>query len=984
MQYKIEKSNYNNFKVFRENTLSYRSYFIPFRNKSSAELADLFNERYSSDIVRVLSGEWDFRYYEKAGEIPEDFDAEKIIFDSINVPSCWQRIGYEPPVYVNSRYLFPCTPPDVPESSAGVYRKIVNLEKVCKSEILTFLGVSGGYSLYVNGKYVGYAEGSHNTAEFEISDFLTEGENEILVVLFKWCTGTYLECQDMFREAGIFRDVLLTSNDSGYIYDLEISNCKINGNWQSKVSVSVKNTEKSKFSVEIYDGKKLMASKSGESTDNVVFDLRDIEEWNAENPKLYTYFISLLVDGTETQTVRQMVGFKQIAVKGNVYTWNNAPIKLLGVNHHDTNPKTGYVMSIDEYKKDIVLMKELNVNCVRTSHYPPDPVMLIMCDYYGIYVVDEADIETHGAHAVNIDMISDNLAWKEHYLDRVKAMYYRDRNRVSVCMWSLGNESGGIKCHDYCYEYLKTVTSIPVHYEGACRSARKYYDIYSEMYTFPNTLGVAIKRKTDEKKRINVKPYFLCEYCHSMGVGPGSFEDYMDIFLNNDNMLGGCVWEWADHAVFHENGKYKYTYGGDHGEKIHDGNFCCDGLVYPDRTLSVSALSMKNAYRPVRASLIRDGLKFTNTLYFTDTKNLRADIEIVKDGICIEHFSTNLNILPQHSINTAVDWSKYFGDVYCNISYVREDNEQNIGGECLEISKSVKSSKDLKFVKITRSKNGYIAESNNAKIYFDRAGGVSDYVLNGLSLMDKTEPLTLEYQIYRAPIDNYMNYDKFCRAIGMHKAKAKSGRCRLVRGKLVINTYIRLRGNIIGAKIEVNVTENGEIVYSITSRTCFAIPMSVPKIGVKFTLPEKFRNIEYYGYGDWENYCDMLNHVKMGIYNQTTDDFFTDYIKPQDNGNRCGVRFAKITDGNGCGIKLTALDDALNFKADNINADSLMNGKHIEDVVKENKTNVYVSGYVRGAGSNSCGPDVMKKYMIKFGPLHKFKYTFMLKPFKND
>ena len=581
MKYEISRKLHSDFSVFEENKLTERSYFIPF---SSAELlrnSDYKNERYISDRTILLNGQWDFAYFDKLSKVPKILDTESISFDTIDVPSTWQRTGYDQIAYINTRYPFPKKPPHIPQDVAvGIYRKCVSVKKSDNRKVLTFLGVAGALAVYVNGEYVGYSEGSHNTAEFDITSFIKGTENEIVAVVYKWSNGTYLECQDMFRENGIFRDVYIIEAAETYINDFLIRPKRnIDGTYDVDIAVSGCFDDASKIKITAADDKLLFETELLPNESTTISSLY-VEEWTAETPKLYEAEIVLYNGENEAEALRTYLGFKHIEINGEVFLFNDKAIKIKGVNHHDTHMTKGYAMSLENMELDVKLMKEYNCNAVRTSHYPPDPAFLTMCDIYGLYVIDEADIETHGFYAVpyttyNPNRLSNDLSWSDHYLDRVKRMYGRDKNHPSITMWSLGNESGGYKCQDICYDFLKKENpEIPVHYEGVNRSKRWAYDVVSHMYASHDLMKNVLEGKAGNKYK--GKPFFQCEYAHAMGNGPGRLEEYMQLFYSSDQFMGGCIWEWADHSVYDENAKYKWTYGGDHNEPIHDGNFCVD------------------------------------------------------------------------------------------------------------------------------------------------------------------------------------------------------------------------------------------------------------------------------------------------------------------------------------------------------------------------------------------------------------------------
>ena len=507
MKYSVNRSIHSDFNVIDENKLPARAYFIPFSNNDVLSKTDYKNERFNSDRIVMLSGDWDFKYYNKLSDTPTCLDTDNTDFDRISVPSTWQRNGYDQIAYINTRYPFPKKPPHIPQDVAvGIYRKNVELKKFSR-QIISFLGVAGALALYVNGEYIGYSEGSHNTAEFDITEFVNEGNNEIVSVNYKWCNGTYLECQDMFRENGIFRDVYIINQEKRHIDDFLFRTSKnADGTYDLKIKIDG-NFDDVDISCDLFTTKE----------SNTIIKNLKVNEWTAETPNLYEVTIKI----KDVEIIRTYIGFKDVKINGEVFLFNDKPIKMLGVNHHDTHMTKGYAVSLDDLELDIKLMKEYNCNAVRTSHYPPDPVFLTMCDMYGLYVVDEADIETHGFYAIphstyNPNRLSNDIKWATHYLDRVKRMYERDKNHPSITMWSLGNESGGYKCQDVCYDFLKKVNpEIPVHYEGAIRSKRWAYDVVSRMYGTPDLMRKILKGTAGSKYK--GKPFFQCEYAHAMG-----------------------------------------------------------------------------------------------------------------------------------------------------------------------------------------------------------------------------------------------------------------------------------------------------------------------------------------------------------------------------------------------------------------------------------------------------------------------------------
>ena len=994
MQYKINRNNFNDFSFYEINKLEGRAYNIPYSSKDVLAKTKFQKERTNSDIVRVLSGDWEFKYYEKNVSMPDVIDTATTEFDKITVPSTWQRTGYEPPVYLNCPYPFDDAPPHVPSiQSVGVYRKTFDISSLDKRYIISFLGVIPCIDLYVNGKFVGYSEGAHNTAEFDLNEYLVEGENELLAVVHKWSNGTFLECQDMFRENGIFRDVMLYELPETHIFDYYLRTSKTAYGWNIDTTIAITGkTDGYTVKYELCDGKKVVAQTTVPAETSTHFLLQDlkVKEWNAEIPKLYTSFITLMKGDEEIMCIRNYTGFKRIKIIKDIYTFNGKNIKFKGVNHHDTNRMTGYVMTIKDIENDIRLMKEFNVNSVRTSHYPPDPAFLVLCDIYGLYAVDEADIETHGCGCEphnNMKLISHNGDWIPRYVDRVKRMYLRDRNRACIAMWSLGNEAEGWKCQDACYDYLHEVCpEIPVHYEGVIRTPRHSYDVTSEMY--PSHAHVDRVGRHRAGIKFSSKPLFLCEYVHAMGVGPGAMEEYWESFYKYDNLMGGCIWEWADHAVYHKNGKFKYTYGGDHGEKKHDGNFCVDGLFYPDRTPHNGARQMKEIYRPIRARFEENELIFKNTNSFKNAKYINAVWEIVKNGNeLVEVFDAVLDIEPGEEKGWPLDYTlpEDDCDIHVNIYYYVGDSE--IAREQIALKTDYEVDTDDCEGELACSvKSGLITvEFDGGTVVFNKNSGMLEsYTVNGTELVNQTPAGEKGFvpNIFRALLDNdahvrdswlnagYDDYKVICRDCEVEVEDDE------VEIKYVLN--LRSKAGIIGiVNLEYEIKPNGniEVEAQFKPKKEKRTAKHMPRFGLTLEMPADFKNIEYFGLGEFENLCDFNKHTIVGVYQTTVDEMLEPYIMPQDSGNRTEVRYLTVTNDNGAGLKFAFEDKYFSFNARPFTQKLLNDAKHQEDLHSENTTVVNIDGFLRGTGTASCGPDTLEKYDVDASDSLGFAFT---------
>lgn len=1001
MKYSIHRSLHTDFNVFEENKLGERSYFIPFSGEKAFENTDYKNERYRSDRVLMLSGEWDFAYYKKLSEVPQTFDTDAVPFDRVSVPSTWQRTGYDQIAYINTRYPFKKDPPKIPADVAtGIYRKFFDIKDTGSRRVLTFLGVAGALAVYVNGKYAGYSEGSHNTAEFDITPFLQGGKNELVAVVYKWSNGTYLECQDMFRENGIFRDVYIISQEKEYISDFLFRTSKnSDGTYDLKVSVEGNFSPDCEIGISAGGLFDTVLKKDHET---VLRSLR-VDEWTAETPAVYEVLLLLKKNGAVVEAVRTYIGFKNIRIDGNVFLFNETPIKMLGVNHHDTHMTKGYAMSLDDLEKDVKLMKEYNCNAVRTSHYPPDPAFLTMCDIYGLYVVDEADIETHGFYAVpystyNPNRLSNDEKWVSHYLDRVKRMYGRDKNHPCITMWSLGNESGGYKCQDVCYDYLKSVDpGIPVHYEGVTRSKRWAYDVVSRMYATPSLMRKILKGTAGSKYKN--KPFFQCEYAHAMGNGPGGLEEYMQLFYSSDQFLGGCIWEWADHSVYDENAKYKWTYGGDHNEPIHDGNFCVDGLFYPDRRPSSGALEMKVCYRPIRAKYIKDDIfELWNTRSFKDSSDIKIDFEITVNGKSREKGSVAGDIGAEKKKRIKIHsplLKQTDKDVFVNFIYTYKTGGAEIATEQIVISRVElkKANTHSRPAEISVVGNTISVIFDGGKALFDKKQGLVSYRKNDVEYLNPSpadKARGFVPHIYRGRLDNDQYMVIFWKIIGLDCAAAKPVSCSVKRNhdvKYVSTVYdFVTRGLFVLARAQVDYffDKNGKMTVSASLKKVCPLTDQLPRFGVHAELKSEFENVEYYGRGPLENYSDFKEHSPVGIYKTTVTDMAHKYIKPQDSGNRGEVRYSVVTNQNGAGLRFNALEKYINFNANHFTLEQLKKAGHIEDLPDCDTTFTAIDGFVRGTGSGSCGPIPSREHLINFGYFKPLCFSFEVEPVEDQ
>ena len=1002
MKYHINQNNYHTFEIFEVNKMAPRSYFIPYPSKSKADAVSPKEKRYASPKVVCLNGEWDFKFYPRPAEVPAVLDTEKTVFDKIDVPSCWQFRGYDKPFYTNIRYQFPFDPPKIPRldkvgkvfswmgvdqkislrykdpgeeyNFVGIYRKDIEIKDPEKNYVISFLGVASCMDLYVNGKFVGYSEGAHNTAEFDLTGLLNAGKNEMLVVVHRWCNGTYLEDQDMFRNNGIFRDVLLRISEPTDICEIDAQTVKTGNTYVLTLTAKTLTPTDVTFTIEkvVSKGHKVSMSqtisveegaaeetaeaaegavKAAEGTAKAVFEGLEVVEWNAEDPVLYDVYYQ-----TESCCVKERIGFKTVKIEGDLFTVNGKKIKFHGVNHHDTSCTNGYTLTPDEIERDVKLCKEFNIDMIRTSHYPPDPLLLELADEYGIYIVDENDLETHGTFAHQLpptyNTISHDKKWEAHYIDRISRLYHRDKihSNTSIVMWSLGNEAGGYHNTDAMYDYLKLRSDLPVHYESAIHCKRIAYDVGSEMY--PSVQMVHdVGEHCRKQKQLNDRPYFLCEYAHAMGVGPGNTESYWEEIYKYDNLIGGCVWEMVDHAVLHEDGSY--TYGGDHGEWSHDGNFCVDGLFYPDRTPSTGAKIIKFIYRPIRVRHISGStFEVFNTTAFSAGE--RYELTFTWNDGTVNVVTPEAGPLKKAMI--AVPEAK---TVDGNLSVIVTTVDKKTG--------AVVSEEQIVIRQFVPGAEGEHLLPEECKF----SGGRMVWTLPDGQMLRSNSEYTI---LYRAATDNDTDL-KFSNTMEPFMAQKE----RVIAAGPILNGY-RIETEVENKTGKFNVTdsyegtEDGILVTSTLH--CVSGGTIIPRFGKTFRLDQIFDIVKYTG-RTGESYCDMKDQFPIRTVECRVADMTEPNIRPQESGNRCDCTEASVSDG-AVTVTFKAVDKPFELGIKPYSDWALCRMKHRKD---EKRTGTYVTiqAFQQGIGTGACGPGVMPEYQYSAKKDYTLKFLISVK-----
>ena len=1003
---------YEDLNVMHDKTMPARTYYIP----ASVRMNDLVEHRERSDRFQLLNGEWKFRYYNSIYDVTESFYEKGYDvsgFDQVTVPGVWQMEGYDTHQYTNIRYPFPFDPPYVPQDipcGAYVHNFEYHREKKASKAFLNFEGVDSCFYVWVNGAYAGYSQVPHATSEFDVTDLLNEGENTLAVLVLKWCDGSYLEDQDKFRMSGIFRDVYLLKRPEKTIRDYYITTDVEKDSVVVKLDMHFSEPVETKVTIEDKYG---AVVARGEAAENGVLELTVLNPvlWNAENPYLYQVILTM-----PDEVIVDRIGFRTIEIKDKVVYFNGEKIKFRGVNRHDSDPETGFVIDARQIKKDLMLMKQHNFNAIRSSHYPNAPYFYQMCDEYGFMVIDEADIEAHGPfmlyrkedtdrnrfHRWN-EKIADDPAWEKAIVDRVRLMVQRDKNRPSIIMWSMGNESAYGCNFEKALAWTKKFDPDRItQYESA--RYRNYditydyenLDLYSRMYP-------SLQEIEDYLKNDGSKPFLLVEYCHSMGNGPGDFEDYFQMIHKDDRMCGGFVWEWCDHAIAHgtaENGKTRYYYGGDHGETIHDGNFCMDGLVYPDRTPHTGLLEYKNVYRPVRiVSYDQENgqMVLHNYMDFDDLKDY-VDIfyEMTQDGLTVEKGKLANVVAAPHS-DAEVELKLQVpntGKVYLKLIYrLKKEmplleqgyelgfDEMKLANEDDRNRQAVKwleQEKVIGTIAVKENDKQIVLQAKDFTYVLDKRTGLfEDMQFAGRSYINHP----MELNIWRAPTDNDMyiklewkkaHYDAaYTRAYRIEVLQNKHGVLIMEHVAVVADTVQK----ILDVKMTWKINEDGKIEAVIEAIKDKEFP-DLPRFGIRMFLNKKMDEITYFGMGPQESYRDKHQASCHGLFRSKVAQMHEDYIRPQENGSHYDCDYVELTNGQ-CGIAAVS-KNPFSFNASVYTQEELERVLHNYEL-KESDSTVFCMDYaMNGIGSNSCGPDVLDKYRFDE---EAFQFQFELIPF---
>lgn len=1017
---------HENASVLHVGTCPIRSYYLPCSGAEEALQALPGTPAVDQELSRItpLTGLWNFRYFDSFEDAmdPEEglcFDEEEM--NQIPVPSCWQNHGYDRHQYTNVAYPIPCDPPYVPaENPCGLYVRHFTMdeEDLALRQFLNFEGVDSCFYLWINGEFVGYSQVSHSTSEFEITELLQEGDNIVAVLVLKWCDGTYLEDQDKLRMSGIFRDVYLVARPQAYLRDFFVRQEFDDGYKKATVTVELFTEGDCQVTGTLYDSTNHPVGTAGPSSEALVFTLHDPELWNAEDPVQY----QLLLD-TGEEVIPQQVGLRKIEVKDGVVYLNGTDIKFRGVNRHDSDPVTGYTISREQALCDLNLMKRHNINAIRTSHYPNAPWFLQLCSYMGFYVIAEADIESHGMATKlggycfeNYADAADDPQFKEAILDRVQRSVIRDKNNCAAVIWSLGNESGWGENFENAGRWVKEYDpSRLLHYENIKEIHRErkpdfsMLDLYSQMYAPLDTIVDYFEKGIVRNSMMDMDytdlmpkglPFIQCEYIHAMGNGPGDAEDYQQLIMKYPGFCGGFVWEWCDHAVYGgetPDNRPVYRYGGDFGEFPHDGNFCMDGLVYPDRTPHTGLLEYKNVIRPIRARRA-EGKKNTfilhNYLDFTNAEDLLdLSFEVMQDGETLFGGDLAMPHLPPHGEGEVTLPELPEGGVvtvtfFYTGNYVIQDidsGEESWVEEPAGFDELVLSEEPFFLdapaagaVEIEESPRSIVLFGGNFRYEFDSRKGVfSELCCRNRNLL--TRPM--EWNVFRAPTDNDRNIVNAWRAAGYDRPTVRVyeiGAENTESGGARISCHLGIAALISSPYLDVQavwtVDADGRIDCYLSCRRDTRFPF-LPRFGLRLFLPRAFDSAEYFGYGPYESYLDKHQASRLGVYAQPISELFENYLKPQENSSHMGCRYVTLTDG---ACSLTAASETpFSCNVSEYTQEELTEKKHAYELEKCGDTVLCIDYKMSGVGSNSCGPELLPQYRLEE---ERFTFDFTLLP----
>lgn len=985
------------------NALPSHTWFIPYQDPGMPPPQSLPD----SDSIMLLNGIWKFSFFDSHKALPENVHqlfSHGSLQATINVPGCWELSGYDRPQYVNAMYPFPVDPPYIPDDNpTGVYQKRFTIPETWqdKANVLTFLGVSSAYDMFLNGIYIGGAKGSRLTSEFDINTYAKFGEeNTLTVIVHKWSDGAYLEDQDMWRLHGIFRDVYLSARPRSHLQDIRILADYLADTSNGTIKVIFKTNDQKilKLKVTLLNpfGTQVFSTLTT-SSEGIYERLPECLPWTAETPNLYTLQVeTLAVDKKTLEVINFLVGFRNIKLVNMQLLLNGNPITIRGVNRHEFDPDTGWTVTKDRMIEDILLMKRHNINAVRNSHYTNHPYWYTLCDRYGIYVIDEADLETHGFQITgDWSALSDDSTWEKAYLDRATRMVNRNRNHPSIIFWSLGNESGFGQNHVKMANWIrKTDPSRPIHYEGA--GTESAVDVVSVMYPSVKELQSAGDNQSGDERS-----FFMCEYAHAMGNSPGNLREYWELIYEYPRLIGGCVWDWVDQGLRHHlpDGQTTFYYGGDFGDIPNDGNFCINGMVNPDREPHPGLNELKYWIQPVlikEFDLKNKQLTIVNRYDFLTLNHLVGVIAIKAEGDTLyqhevsfeDHNQQREVIIAIPQLEEVLPNNK---ETWLQITFsLRKTTEWADAGHIVakdQVLIRAAKKRDGGFTKPKNQGNWRLAKDDHLLVvendqqvftFNSLTGWLESWLIEGKQIM--LSPLILN--IWRAPIDNDVNIAKEWRLDGLDRLYHYRKEVKILSEDQE-NLIISVDGIIAadGYKTRAMCTFS----YTFLSWGGLEVDLHfkplqwhtrLPRLGFKTRLHQDYDSVTWYGRGPHESYADRKDSAFVDRYTTSTAELFHHYLMPQENGNRTDVRWVHF-EGSGLPGMMLQGQPLINFSVHHCSLDNLTLAQHTNEIVWEPDPYLYIDFAQTGLGSNACGPDTLPKYRLKPQPYH---FNFLLFP----
>jgi beta-galactosidase/beta-glucuronidase len=1013
--------------VLQRNRQPAHASLLPYPDEASA----LTGERGATPFFLLLNGRWQFQYLGAPREAPAGFETHEFDasdWDLMPVPSNWQMQGYGKPNYTNVNYPYPVDPPYVPDDNpTGLYRRSFYLPEAWSGRqvALVFEGVDSAYYVWVNGQMAGYSQVPHLPGEFDITALLHAGENLVAVEVFQWSDGSYLEDQDMWRMSGIFRDVYLVATPQVHVRDVRIRT-ELDADYRDAVlDLRVKVTNPAAHG----SGNYHLSAKLLDGEDGVVFDqpvqnhltnggneavlearvaVKTPRLWSAEDPYLYRLLLTLTgPDGGVVEVERFNTGFRQVEIKDSVFYVNGVAIKLQGVNRHETHPDLGHAVSYESMVEDIRLMKQNNINTVRTSHYSNDTRWLDLCDELGLYVIGETDLEAHGFGPIgNWDYPGSHPDWKEAHLERSARMVERDKNHPAIIIWSLGNESGfGPNIQAQADWIHQNDPTRPTHYERTREP--KATDIVSVMYP-------TIAYLEDEGKNLvgDPRPFFMCEYAHAMGNGPGNIKEYWETIRKYPRLMGGCIWEWVDHSVrMHTaDGEEWFAYGGDFGDKPNDGDFCVDGLNWPDRTPYPGLLEYKKIIEPVAVEALdlkAGSIRLSNRYAFITLGHLEGRWSLMRDDRVLEQ--GRLPALDGVAAGASLDvslayrWPKAVAgaEYWLNLSFsLVEDTRwasrglelawaqfklpvELPGPQGVNLSATRASLAQAAPLEVTESEQAVTVKGGDFSLVFDTfRGTVGEWEWNGTAMIEDGPRLN----IWRAPTDNDIYLSREWRKYGYDRMQQRVERVEMDAGResVLFQVHAVLGGYSLWPAFDVeyrfNIFASGELVIDTLVKPLQEVMPSLPRLGLQLKVPGEFERFTWYGRGPHENYVDRKESARVGLYSGAVMDQYVPYVFPQENGNKSDVRWAALTDLHGLGLLAVGMP-LLNVSAHYFTPEDFTAATHTYELEPREEITLNLDYGLNGLGSNSCGPGPLEKYWL---PAAEQRFAVRLKPFSQD